>query len=138
MTTNHRLVTTIAAALTGLTLAACGRSTVEGAAGAKLTLYEPAAVVLQRGGTAKTDIKIARNSLPGDVKIAFTNLPKGVELVDADAKIAGDDGTGGTFTLGASDTADLVENSVAKVTATGGDAIGVTRTISITVKENKP
>jgi len=45
-----------------------------GAAGAKLTLYEPAAVVLQRGGTAKTDIKIARNSLPGDVKTRLTGV----------------------------------------------------------------
>jgi ABC-type glycerol-3-phosphate transport system substrate-binding protein len=138
MTTTHRFATTIAAAaLTGLSLAACGKSTVEGAAGTKLSLYEPQAVVLHRGGTAKTDIKIARTALPGDVKIAFTNLPKGVALVesDLDARIAGNDGT---FTLSASETADLVENSVANVTATGGDDIGVTKAISITVKENKP
>ena len=138
MTTTHRFATTIAAAaLAGLSLAACGKSTVEGAAGTKLSLYEPQAVVLHRGGTAKTDIKITRTSLPGDVKIKFTNLPKGVALVesDLDARIAGNDGT---FMLSASENADLVENSVAQVTATGGDDIGVTKPISITVKENKP
>jgi ABC-type glycerol-3-phosphate transport system substrate-binding protein len=133
MTTTHPFAATIAAAaLTGLALAACSKSAVSGEAGAKLTLYDPSAVVLQRGGEAKAVIKIARRAVPGDVKIAFTNLPSGVELVDTDAKIAGDDGT---FTLKASDSADLVENTVAHVTATGPDRIGVTTSLAITVKE---
>lgn len=121
-----------AAALIAVSPVACKKSTVTGEHGEKLSIYEPAAVTLRRGSTAKVDLKIKRVGLTGDVAISFSDLPQGVEVVDSDSKIAVDDGT---YTLRASDTADLVEKSVARVTATGRDGVGVTTTMSVSVKE---
>ena len=118
--------------LTTAALAGCSKSAVSGENGEKLTLYEPAAVTLQRGGKAKVNVKIKRNALQGDVAVVFTNLPNGVEAAEPAAKISAEEGF---FTLEASDTADLVENSVARVTATGADHIGVSTPLTITVKE---
>jgi hypothetical protein len=81
----------------------------------------------------KTDIKISRQSLQGDVTIRFTNLPKGIDIVESDSKIVGDTGS---YTIRANDTADLVENFSADVTASGGPGnISVSTPISISVKE---
>jgi hypothetical protein len=129
--------TTILALTAALLLAACSKgpsssASVVSEAGKKLTLTHPKAVMLVRGGTAKTDLTIARVDTPGDVTIQFTKLPKGVEIVDAGNKILG---TSGTYTLKAGDSADLVENYVANVTATAADGYAVTEPIEITVRE---
>ena len=88
-----------------------------------------------RGGMTKAEIKIARQGLPGEVTIRFTNLPKGVDVVEADSKIVGDMGA---YTLRASDTADLVENFAADVTASAQPGnIAVSQTINISVTEKK-
>lgn len=125
----------LAVAVACLAVAGCSKSaTVEGEGGTKLTLTKPSSVTLERGAMAKTDLTIKRKDLPGEVTIKFTNLPKGVEVVDAGNNIVGDKGT---YTLRASDTADLVENSVAQVTATGQGGISVSESMNVTVKEKK-
>jgi len=131
-----KTTTTFAAVtLSILALAACGKSaTVSGEGGQKLTLSKPGAVTLVRGGMAKADIKIKRNNLTGDVSVKFTNLPAGVDVVDPENKIVGEEAA---YTLRASDTAALVENSEAQVTATGADKMAVTQPIAVTVKEKK-
>jgi ABC-type glycerol-3-phosphate transport system substrate-binding protein len=127
---NHMLLVVTLAALV---LAGCAKSaSVEGDGTGKLTLVKPAAVTVHRGGLSKSEIKIDRKDLAGDVTIQFTKLPRGVDIVENDNKIVGDQGT---YTLRASDAADLVENSVADVTASAGPGkISVTQQISISVK----
>ncbi len=117
-----------------LVLASAGcqkSSTVTGASGAQLTLQAPAGVSLVRGGTATTELHIERHLLTGEVSINFADLPQGVEVVDSGTKIVGDRGT---YTLRATDSAALVEKSVARVTASGAGGIAITQPISITVK----
>ena len=123
------LVVSIAA----FALAGCAKSaSVEGPGTGKLTLTKPAAVTLHRGGMAKADVTIARKDLAGEVTIKFTNLPKGVDVVDGDAKIVGDKGS---YTLRAGETADLVENFSANVTASAGPGnISVSEPMNISVK----
>ncbi len=64
--------------------------------------------------------------------VRFANLPKGVDVVESDSKIVGDEGS---YTLRASDEADLVENSSAQVSATGGaSGMAVTQPFDVSVK----
>ena len=116
--------------------AACGRgATVSGEQGGKMTLSRPRAVTVQRGGTAQADLALTRTNVPGDIKVTFADLPRGVEMSDTKNTIAGD---GGAFTLRATDSADLVEHHVAQVTVTGSDGTAVTQPIEITVIEKSP
>ena len=125
----------LALTFAGIALAGCSKSaTVTGEADKKLTLKEPASVTLERGGMAKAEINITRHDLAGEVSISFSGLPKGVEVVDSANNIVGDQGT---YTLRASDSADLVEKSVAHVKATGAGPIAVSQPITITVKAKK-
>ena len=108
--------------------------TVQGQGGTKLTLDKPGDLRLERGGTGKVSIKIHRVNLVGPVAISFEKLPAGVEVVDAEQKIVGDEGT---YNLKASVTADLVSGYVAQVTAKGPEGIAVTESLKITVEERK-
>ncbi len=124
----------VAIAAFGLFFAAgCSKSaSVDGARGDTLTLVKPAAVTLERGGMSKAAIKIQRKDLTGDVAIRFTHLPKGVDVVESDNRIVGDEGS---YTLRAGDDADLVENHSAEVTATASTGgISVSQPILINVK----
>jgi hypothetical protein len=125
--------TLFVAAIAAIALAGCAKSaSVEGQSGGKLTLDKPSAMTLHRGGMAKADIKIGRKDLAGDVTVRFTNLPKGVDVVDADSKIVGDRAS---YTLRAGDSADLVENFAADVTASAGPGnISVSEPMNISVK----
>ena len=117
-------------------LAGCGKTVaVEGQSGAKLSLNKPGSVTLHRGDMSKLDINIERKNLTGDVTVRFDKLPKGVDVVDASNQLAGDKAT---YTLRASDSADLVENYAAEVTATGPGGIAVTQPVTISVKEKRP
>ena len=123
----------LAFAFAALALGGCEKSaTVTGDANEKLTLKQPAAVTVERGGTARTEIEIKRNGVTGEVAVSFSNLPKGVEVVDAANKIVGDRAT---YTLRASDSADLVEKSAARVTASAAGGIAVSQSIDVTVKQ---
>jgi hypothetical protein len=117
-------------------LAACDRgASVSGEKGGRLTLSRPRAVIVQRGGDGQADIALTRINLPGEVKVKFADLPRGVDVTDTKNTIAGD---GGSFTLHATDSADLVEHHVAQVTVTGSDGTAVTQPIEITVIEKMP
>lgn len=133
---NHTLLAAFAfaaVALTAVSLTACSKSaTVEGEGTGKLTLVKPGNVTLHRGGMAKADIKIKRQDLLGDVTIRFSNLPSGVDVVETDSRIVGD---AGSYTLRASETADLVENYAVEVTATAGPgSIAVSQPMNVSVK----
>jgi hypothetical protein len=121
-------------ALSALAFAGCAKkdATVQGKTHEKLTLEAPGDVTLTRGGTAKVDIDIERKDLAGDVAITFSKLPAGVDVVDSSTRIVGDEGS---YTLRASPTADLVEKSVAQVTATGAGGISVSQPLNVTVKD---
>ena len=81
---------------------------------------------------AKATVNIKRQDLVGDVTIRFTNLPKGVEIVESDSKIVGEQGI---YTLRAGEDADLVENFSADVTASAGPGnVSVSQPININVK----
>jgi hypothetical protein len=123
----------LVAAFAAFLVAGCAKSaSVEGEGAKKLTLVKPAAVTVHRGGMAKADIQIKRSDLPGDVSISFANLPKGVDIVESDSKIVGEKGS---YTLRASETADLVENYASDVTASAGPGnIKVSQPININVK----
>jgi hypothetical protein len=119
----------------GLATFGCKKSaTVEGEGAQRLTLKQPSAVTLHRGGTATTDVEITRHGITGEVTVKFDNLPKGVDVVDASNRIIGDRAT---YTLRASDTADLVEKSVAQVTASTSAGPSVSQNLDVTVKEKK-
>jgi hypothetical protein len=123
----------VVVSLAALALAGCAKAaSVTSEGGEKLSLDKPAAVTVHRGGMAKAEIKIKRQNLPGDVSIRFTNLPKGVDIVESDSKIVGDRGS---YTLRAGETADLVENFAADVTASAGPGnISVSEPMNISVK----
>jgi len=116
---------------------ACSKSAttvIPGEPDRKLTLIQPAKVTLERGGMAKTDVKLKRQALSGDVTVKFDKLPKGVEVIDAGQKIPGD---GAAFTLKAGEDADLVANYSARITAEGPGGITVSEPFDITVTEKK-
>jgi len=119
-------------------LAACEKratTVVPGEPEKRLTLMTPSSSIsIERGGMAKADIKVKRKDCPGDLTAKFDNLPKGVEVVDADQKFPGDVAA---YTLKAAPTADLVKNAVAEVTVTGPAGITVTGPLDITVVEKK-
>lgn len=124
----------LVAAIAAFAIAGCAKgASVESQGGGKLTLLKPGEVTLLRGGMAKADIKVRRQDFPGDVTIRFTNLPKGVDVVETDNKIVGDEGS---YTLRAGETADLVESFSADVTASAGPgSVSVSEPISINVRQ---
>ena len=121
------------AAVAAFALVGCSKAaSVQGPGTGKLTLDKPAAVSVHRGGMAKATVNIKRQDLVGDVTIRFTNLPKGVEVVESDSKIVGEQGV---YTLRAAEEADLVENFSADVTASAGPGnVSVSQPINISVK----
>ena len=127
----------VAMSLAALAVAGCEKKTVvEGEGGKKRTLDKPSNVTLKQGETEKIKIEVKRTNLPGDVAIRFERLPKGVDVVENDARIVGD-GKDATFTLRAAADAELVENSAATVTAQGPQGMAATETFNVTVKEKK-
>jgi hypothetical protein len=116
-------------------VAACEREATVTSEQGKLTLEKPADVKLERGGSAKASIEIERKNMPGEVRVKFDHLPRGVEVSDSRNTLAGDQSD---FMLRASESADLVEAHVAHVTVTGPDGNAVTQPIEITVVERSP
>jgi hypothetical protein len=129
-----KTLTVVALTLLIACWAGCKSTTVEGTGGQKLTIEKPAPITLERGSMAKVTIKIVRTNLAGPVSVKFDMLPAGVEVVDSDQKILGDEAV---YTLKASDSADLVANYVAHVKATADSGIGATEVLNVTVKEKK-
>lgn len=132
-------VLAVAFSLSGCKREPGSESTVSGQGGAKLTINQPDAVTLMRGGAAKVHVVIERRNVDGPVAIAFQNLPTGVTVVPGDMKIVG---TEGDYTLQAAADAQLVAGDRVLLTAS---APSVTSTIVtsatvelvVTVKEKQ-
>lgn len=120
-----------------LAAAACDKTTTQGSGGKKLTLDDPADQTLHRGDTNKIDISISRENFSGPVSVRFQRLPKGVEVLDTEPIPA--DQSRATYTLHATNDADLVANFEASVEASSGpegtDKMAATQTFLITVKD---
>ena len=113
--------------------AGCDRqATVRGTGDTAVTLKTPRSVTLERGGTAQITISISRENVTEPIQVRFANLPQGVRIVDADRQIVGDEAT---YTLMADESAALVKDHHADVTAEGPQNIAVTETLVITVED---
>src|SRR4051812_22006967 len=89
--------------LAGAALAGCGDRTdrrntdvrttpsasVQGEGTSKLTLDKPSDVTLRRGEMRKIDVRVRRHDMPGDVTIAFSDLPAGVDVVELSGRLMG-------------------------------------------------
>jgi hypothetical protein len=93
-------------------------TTAKGEGDTKLTIVEPDDLSIQRGQTAKLTITIEREDMEKEVEISFSELPDGVEVVDADKKIVGEEGV---YTFQAGNDASIVSGYEVGVTAKAGD-----------------
>ena len=118
--------------LTALTPGCNKESSVQGPAGKQLTLEKPASVTLKQGDMTEVKITIQRGNLQEPVTVSFDKLPAGVTVVDADKKIVGKEAS---YVLKAEDSAAIVSDHHAKVTAEGPDGIAVSQTLVITIGE---
>lgn len=128
-----RMLTALILSLGMVLACGCKSSTVTDENKAKLTIVKPMDVTIHRGDTAKVRIMIHREKLDEPVTISFDKLPKGVEVIDGDQKIAGMEGT---YTLKAGDNADLVSGNAVTVTAKAGD-LSVSEVFMMKVEEKK-
>lgn len=112
----------------------CASSTAKGAGGRELTLVRPASQTLHRGDTNRVDIMVTRENIPQDVSVHFTDLPRGVKVVEADRKVKPDEVIV-TYTLFAANDADVVSNHQAKVTAEGPGGLTATEPLVVTIKQ---
>jgi len=119
-----------------LVLTACRREPegVMGEGEVVLALHEPDDVTIRRGQTAEIRLMVRRENLTDPIRISFENLPNGVEAVDSDKQIVGDEGT---YILEAGDDADLVEGHIVRVTAQGPDNLSHTEEFRIDVLEQE-
>jgi len=125
----------IVVAACAITVIGCKeKSTVTGEGGGQLTIHQPDAVKITRGGSAQVKIAIDRKGIEGPVSITFKDLPVGVTVAVADMKITGNEGT---YTLMATDTAQLVANNNALVMATSAKNNSAEVKMIITVEEKK-
>jgi hypothetical protein len=111
------------------------KATVEGQQGKKLTLTKPSSVSIKQGEVADVKISIGRGTIKEPIVVTFEQLPQGVTVVDADKKIVGEEGT---YVLKADNSAVLVSDHKAQVTAKGPDGLAVSQPLEINVKEKSP
>ncbi len=116
--------------------AACDVGQVADEKGRKLTLVGPAAQTLVRGETNRIVIAVARTGIDGPVEIKFDGLPTGVTVVESKPEIAADASTG-TFTLHASNDAEVAAAKQATVTAVGPGGMSVSERFDISVTASK-
>ena len=119
-------------ALAGLA-ALVGCSSDEAAGGLKLSMLQVADQTLHRGETNKVALTVARSNFDAAIEVEFRNLPDGVEVVENGPIPAGDNVR--SYTLVASDDADLVEDHRAEVVVKGPRSLETKQAFDITVKE---
>lgn len=124
-------VATLAAASLFAVLAGCAKeSSAAGRSNTRLSLSKPANQSMTQGTSNKVAISIDRGGFADAVKVAFSNLPRGVR-VDEGQINAGE--SSHDFVLIAAPDAQLVENHNVTVTARGS-GIETTQTFELTVK----
>lgn len=107
-------------------------TTVRGKNGEVLVLYKPSNVSLRRGDAEPITVRMRREHFDGDVKVSVSNLPSGVEAVDAPRSTRGDSIR---IVLRARDRADLVRNQEVLVSVEGPEGIRATESLSLTVRD---
>jgi hypothetical protein len=129
------VTTTLVLAAAAAGLAGCGKDAstkLEGRPGASLTLKPVGDVTVRRGEMEKVKLSVKKEGFNAPVRVHFSSLPRGVEVVESSLEIVGDDGE---FTLRAGRNADLVENHVATVSVEPPNGQAVSQNVKITVKE---
>jgi hypothetical protein len=116
-------------------LVACASATGTGAKGEALSLFQPADQTLRRGDLNRVSVIVRREQMPDGVDLDVENLPAGVELVGAPAKIAAGSSFG-EFTLYARPDADLVTGHAVQVTARTANGVSVSQWFHLDVKAN--
>jgi len=99
----------------------------------KLTLTAPTSQTIKRGDTDKVTVMVNRTNFDDPVEISFSGLPKGVEVVDKDAKVASGNKSI-TVTLKASADAAVGEHEVTLIAKAPGSEEN-RQTFKLTVKE---
>ena len=107
-------------------------TTVRGKNGEKLVLYKPSNMTLKRGDAESVTVRMHRENFNGDVRVSVSNLPSGVEAVDAPRSTSSDSIK---IVFRARDRADLVQNQDVLVTAEGPEGIRATESIKLTVRD---
>jgi hypothetical protein len=111
-----------------------GQTTVRGEHGEKLTIDKPKYQDIERGGTETVTLNLKRQNFSDSVSVSVSDLPQGVEAVDAPRSTTGEQVE---IVLRARDNADLVSNHQVSVSAEGPDGIGATETFQLTVKARR-
>jgi hypothetical protein len=104
--------------------------------GRKIVLVAPASQSLAQGETNRIVVAIARTGIDGPVRIKFDSLPSGVSIVESAPEIRADDSTA-TFTLHASNDAQVEKGHQATVTAIGPEGMSVSERFLVDVTASK-
>jgi len=117
-----------------LCLAGCGGGNTQQNPGSneKLTLEKPSDETVKVGDSAKVTVKIKRKDFGGPVEITFSDIPEGITIDPASAKLSGSDDSS-TFTLKAGNNAKVGDHTV-KVTAKA-ESMNPSQTFKVTVKD---
>ncbi len=107
-------------------------STVRGPSDEKLTIMKPKDQDIARGETETVTVYLHREHFDGPVSLKVTNLPRGVEAVDAPRQTSDNNAK---IVLRATANADLVSNHNVMVTAEGPGGMRASETFNLTVKE---
>lgn len=124
------LLSSLAVAL--LAVSACRQVTVRGPDGQEVTATTPRAITIHRGETIPLTVGISRERFTGPVTVAITQLPKGVVADRSSQTVETPDAT---FSLVASNDADLVANQAVGVTVDAMDGRRATQFVALTVAE---
>jgi len=129
-------LTVLGALILASAAAACDRAKVQDEHGRKIVLVAPASQSLAQGENNRIVVAIARTGIDGPVKIRFEGLPAGVTVVESAPEIKADDSTA-TFTLHASNEAQVESGHQATVTAIGPEGMSVSERFLVDVTASK-
>jgi hypothetical protein len=126
----HTLLPAVAACL--LAAAACNSTTVRGPDGVAVTATAPNALTIHRGDSIPLTVDLDRDNFEGPVTVSLSQLPKGVETDQPTQTV---DTESATFSLKASNDADLVANQAVELTVDAMDGRRLTQYVALTVAE---
>jgi hypothetical protein len=126
----HMLLTVAVAGLLGA--AACKQTTVRGPEGEAVTATAPSSLTIHRGDSIPLTVALDREKFEGPVTVSISQLPKGVETDQVTQTV---DTSSATFSLKASNNADLVANQAVNVTVDAMDGRRLTQYVALTVAE---
>jgi cytoskeletal protein RodZ len=126
----HTLLSVAVAAL--LTAAACHQTTVRGPNDEAVTASAPSSLTIHRGDSIPLKVSLDRDNYEGPVTVSISQLPKGVETDPSTQTV---DTTSATFSLKASQDAELVANQAVNVTVDAMDGRRATQYVALTVAE---